>query len=52
MVDARGTQTVLVVDDEKVVRDFWALTLKSAGYNVLLRTDSWRCNVQVLASPC
>ena len=41
MADARGTQTVLVVDDEKLVRDFCAVTLKKAGYNVLSAEDGY-----------
>lgn len=31
----RGTETVLVVDDDKMIRDLTATTLRSHGYTVL-----------------
>lgn len=38
-VDERGHETILIIDDEKVVRDIWMEHLKSAGYNVVIAED-------------
>jgi len=39
--DLRGAGTVLVVDDEEVIRNFTRSALESRGYKVLLATDGY-----------
>jgi two-component system cell cycle sensor histidine kinase/response regulator CckA len=36
-----GSVTILVVDDERVVRDFCTVVLRGAGYNVLSAEDGY-----------
>jgi CheY-like chemotaxis protein len=35
----RGTETILLAEDEEIVRDFAALTLRGLGYTVLIAGD-------------
>lgn len=37
--DLRGTETVLLVEDEKSLRNFTAITLKAGGYTVILANN-------------
>jgi DNA-binding NtrC family response regulator len=37
-----GSVTILIVDDETLVRDFCTVVLRSAGYNVLSAEDGYR----------
>jgi CheY-like chemotaxis protein len=37
-----GSVTILIVDDETLVRDFCRVVLRAAGYNVLSAEDGYR----------
>jgi two-component system alkaline phosphatase synthesis response regulator PhoP len=49
-VSARGTQTVLVVEDESSIASFVALYLKNAGYSVRTAANGGEALAQVAAS--